>query len=119
MANALTTLRLVLVLPFVFVTAKGDSRSAAAALIIWLVALTTDLLDGPIARRRGTVRPISGTLTTLRTFCLSRAGFRRARGVELFRGSCQSASRPHLRNTLSILIGSRASRASRKQTRPA
>lgn len=56
MANALTTLRLILVLPFVFFMANGDSRSAATALIIWLVALTTDLLDGPIARRRGTVR---------------------------------------------------------------
>lgn len=61
MANALTTLRLVLVLPFVFFMAHGDSRSAATALVIWLVALTTDLLDGPIARLRGTVRPLGRT----------------------------------------------------------
>lgn len=74
MANALTTLRLVLVLPFVFFMAKGDSRSAAAALIIWLVALTTDLLDGPIARRRGTVRPNSGTFDHATDFLFVTSG---------------------------------------------
>ncbi len=61
MANALTALRLVLVLPFAFFMARGDSRSAAASLIIWLVGLTTDLLDGPTARRRGTVSTIGRT----------------------------------------------------------
>jgi len=60
MANALTTLRVFLILPFVFFMAKADSGSGAAALIIWMVALTTDVLDGPIARRRGTVSAIGG-----------------------------------------------------------
>jgi phosphatidylglycerophosphate synthase len=74
MANALTTLRLVLVLPFVFFMAHGDSRSAAAALIIWMVALTTDLLDGPVARRRGTVRAIGGTFDHATDFLFVTSG---------------------------------------------
>lgn len=61
MANSLTALRLLLVLPFAFFMAKGDERSAIVALIVWVVALTTDFLDGPIARRTGTVTPLSGT----------------------------------------------------------
>ena len=61
MANALTALRLFLVLPFAFIMAKGDERSAIFAIIVWVVALITDFLDGPIARRTGTVTPLSGT----------------------------------------------------------
>ena len=60
MANALTAVRLLLVLPFAFL-AKGDQRSAIFALLVWAVALITDFLDGPIARRRGTVTALSGT----------------------------------------------------------
>jgi CDP-diacylglycerol---glycerol-3-phosphate 3-phosphatidyltransferase len=74
MANALTTLRLALVLPFVFFMATGDSRSAAVALIIWLVALTTDLLDGPIARRRGTVSAIGRTFDHTADFLFVTSG---------------------------------------------
>lgn len=59
MANALTTLRLLLVAPFAYFMAKANERSAAIALIIWLVALATDFLDGPIARRRRTVSAAS------------------------------------------------------------
>ena len=61
MANALTALRLLLVAPFAFLMTKGDVRSAAFALLVWAVALITDFLDGPIARRRGTVTAWSGT----------------------------------------------------------
>jgi len=60
MANALTAVRLFLVLPFAFFMAKGDERSAIFALAVWVVAVITDLLDGPTARRRGTVTPMSG-----------------------------------------------------------
>jgi CDP-diacylglycerol---glycerol-3-phosphate 3-phosphatidyltransferase len=60
-ANALTALRLLLVAPFVFLMAKGDKRSAIFALLVWILALITDFLDGPIARRRGTVTAWSGT----------------------------------------------------------
>jgi len=61
MANALTAIRLLLVVPFAFLMAKGDWHSAIFAGLLWTVALITDFLDGPIARRRGTVTPLSGT----------------------------------------------------------
>jgi|SRR5690348_2178379 CDP-diacylglycerol---glycerol-3-phosphate 3-phosphatidyltransferase len=60
MANALTAIRLLLVLPFAFFMARGHTDSAVWALIAWLVALVTDFADGPIARRRGTVSALSG-----------------------------------------------------------
>ncbi|HYL38909.1 MAG TPA: CDP-alcohol phosphatidyltransferase family protein [Bryobacteraceae bacterium] len=60
MANALTAVRLLLVLPFAFFMAQGDQRSALMTLVLWGIALITDLLDGPIARRRGTVTARSG-----------------------------------------------------------
>ena len=60
MANGLTAIRLLLVLPFAFFMARADERSALFALVIWVVALATDFLDGPIARRRGTVSALSG-----------------------------------------------------------
>src|ERR1700730_6369075 len=61
MANALTAVRLLLVVPFAFFMTKGDMRYAVFALVVWVVALTTDFLDGPIARRGGTVTALSGT----------------------------------------------------------
>ncbi len=61
MANGLTAIRLLLVAPFTFFMAKADTHSAIYALIVWVVALTTDFLDGPVARRRGTVTAFSGT----------------------------------------------------------
>jgi phosphatidylglycerophosphate synthase len=61
MANALTAIRLFLVLPFAFFMAKGDKHSAIFALITWAIALITDFLDGPIARRTGKVTALSGT----------------------------------------------------------
>jgi phosphatidylglycerophosphate synthase len=61
MANSLTAVRLLLVLPFVFFMAKTGGHSAIFALLVWAVALITDFLDGPIARRTGTVTALSGT----------------------------------------------------------
>lgn len=60
MANALTAVRLLLVVPFAFFMSRGDERSAVFALVAWVVTLVTDFLDGPIARRRGTVSALSG-----------------------------------------------------------
>ena len=92
MANALTAVRLLLVIPFSFFMAKGDVRSAVFALIIWGVALTTDFLDGPIARRRGTVTALSGTFDHTTDFLFVTSG--------LFAG----ASRGAFPWTLPILI---------------
>ena len=74
MANALTAVRLVLVLPFALLMAKGDARSAVFALVVWVVALTTDFLDGPMARRRGTVTPLSGTFDHATDFLFVTSG---------------------------------------------
>jgi CDP-diacylglycerol---glycerol-3-phosphate 3-phosphatidyltransferase len=74
MANALTTLRLLLVVPFAFFMTKGDARSAVFALIVWVVALITDFLDGPIARRRGTVTAWSGTFDHTTDFLFVTSG---------------------------------------------
>ena len=74
MANALTALRLLLVAPFAFFMARADFRSAAIALAVWAVALTTDFLDGPIARRRGTVTALSGTFDHTTDFLFVTSG---------------------------------------------
>jgi phosphatidylglycerophosphate synthase len=74
MANALTALRLLLVIPFAFFMARGDLRSAVVALIIWAVALLTDFLDGPIARRTGTVSAWSGTFDHTTDFLFVTSG---------------------------------------------
>ena len=74
MANALTAVRLLLVVPFAFFMTKGDVRSAIFALIIWVVALATDFLDGLIARRRGTVTALSGTFDHTTDFLFVTSG---------------------------------------------
>ena len=74
MANALTAVRLLLVAPFAFFMSRGDTRSAAFALVAWVVALATDFLDGPIARRRGTVNALSGTFDHTSDFLFVTSG---------------------------------------------
>jgi CDP-diacylglycerol--glycerol-3-phosphate 3-phosphatidyltransferase len=54
-ANVLTSVRMLLVVPFAFLMARGDARYAVLAGLTLAAAIATDLLDGPIARRRGTV----------------------------------------------------------------
>src|SRR6202163_4446407 len=74
MANALTAVRLLLVLPFAYFMTKVDERSAMLALTAWVVAVITDLLDGPIARRRGTVTPLSGAFDHVSDFLFVTSG---------------------------------------------
>ncbi len=74
MANALTAIRLLLVLPFAFLMTNGDERSAMLALAAWVMAVITDLLDGPIARRRGTVTALSGTFDHTSDFLFVTSG---------------------------------------------
>lgn len=54
MANVLTAIRLLLVAPFALLMARADAGSAAVAGLILALAIATDLLDGLLARRRGT-----------------------------------------------------------------
>ncbi|HLJ16757.1 MAG TPA: CDP-alcohol phosphatidyltransferase family protein [Bryobacteraceae bacterium] len=74
MANALTAVRLLLVIPFAFFMSKGDVRSAVLALIVWAVALATDFLDGAIARSSGTVTALSGTFDHTTDFLFVTSG---------------------------------------------
>ena len=74
MANALTAVRLLLVLPFAFFMAKGDARSAMFALAAWVVAVITDLLDGRVARHRGTVTALSGAFDHTSDFLFVTSG---------------------------------------------
>jgi CDP-diacylglycerol--glycerol-3-phosphate 3-phosphatidyltransferase len=83
MANALTAVRLLLVLPFAFFMARGDMRDAVFALLAMVVALTTDFLDGPIARRNGTVSAAGGTFDHTSDFLFVACG--------LFAGAFRSA----------------------------
>jgi phosphatidylglycerophosphate synthase len=61
MSNALTAIRLLLVIPFAFFMAGGGVRHAVYALLTMVVALTTDFLDGAIARRTGKLSALGGT----------------------------------------------------------
>ncbi len=54
MAHALTVFRLFLIFPFVFLMTREDAASAVLAGIVFVVAIVSDIVDGPIARRLGT-----------------------------------------------------------------
>jgi phosphatidylglycerophosphate synthase len=60
MAHALTTARLLLVIPFTLVMARGDAYHAALAAFALAAAIATDFLDGVIARRRRTASTAGG-----------------------------------------------------------
>lgn len=55
LANALTVLRLLLVPVFVLFLVAGGTGGRIAALLVFLAASATDMLDGRIARRRGLI----------------------------------------------------------------
>lgn len=60
MANALTATRVLLAVPFAFLMAGGGARHAALAGLVLTAAIATDLLDGPVARRRGAATAAGG-----------------------------------------------------------
>ena len=60
MANALTLARVLLAVPFAFLMARADAWSAALAGLVLAAAITTDLLDGLLARRRGAATAAGG-----------------------------------------------------------
>jgi len=60
MAHALTTVRLLLILPFALLMAHGEPHAAALAAWALAVAIASDVLDGIIARRRGTASAAGG-----------------------------------------------------------
>jgi phosphatidylglycerophosphate synthase len=60
-ANALTAIRLLLVVPIGLLIAADHPRSAILAAIALVIAIATDLADGPVARRAGSASPMGGT----------------------------------------------------------
>jgi CDP-diacylglycerol--glycerol-3-phosphate 3-phosphatidyltransferase len=74
LANALTAVRLLLIVPFALLMASGEKHPAAFALVIYAVALATDFADGPMARRRGTVSAIGGAFDHTTDFLFVTAG---------------------------------------------
>ncbi len=119
MANALTAVRLLLVLPFAFFMAKADRRSAIFALVAWLLALITDLLDGPIARRRGTVTAFERNLRSHHRFSIRH--FRIICGSPAGRVPVDTAHPDHAGLCPvcdRFLLGSPARQTSREQARP-
>ena len=69
MANALTAVRLALVLPIAIAMARPDVLPPSVVVILLCVAIATDYLDGPIARRSGKASP-RGQLFDHSTDCL-------------------------------------------------
>ena len=69
MANALTAVRLLLVLPIAAALARPDLLPPGVVAIALAMAIATDYLDGPVARRLGTASP-SGQLFDHSTDCL-------------------------------------------------
>jgi len=60
MAHALTTARLLLIVPFVLLMAGEEWTHALWAAVVLAAAIVTDLLDGVVARRRSTVSAAGG-----------------------------------------------------------
>lgn len=60
MANTLTAARVLLALPFAFFMAREGAWAAALAALVFAAAIATDLLDGPVARRRGAATEAGG-----------------------------------------------------------
>src|SRR4051812_7573298 len=83
MANALTALRLLLALPVGFLIASEDASAARMAAIAIVIAIVTDLIDGPLARRSGTASARGGAFdhTTDCIFVVSGMAGGVARGV--------------------------------------
>jgi len=65
MANFLTLGRMALIIPFVALFLANAPWNMTAALVIFVIAALTDLLDGQIARARGEVSAIGAALDPL------------------------------------------------------
>lgn len=74
-ANKLTLLRIVLIIPFLVFTIHDNVFTRAFALLFFVVASLTDLYDGRIARREGTVTVLGTFLDPLADKLLISAAF--------------------------------------------
>ncbi len=82
-AHLLTAARLVLAVPFALSYAREDRSYVAFEALAIAAAIITDLLDGPVARRRGTVSAWGGTFDHAADFVFVTGGLAAgaARGV--------------------------------------
>jgi phosphatidylglycerophosphate synthase len=69
MANTLTAIRLLLALPVAVALAHPTFATPSVAALLLAMAIATDYLDGPVARRMGTASP-AGMLFDHTTDCL-------------------------------------------------
>ena len=60
MANVLTAVRLLLAVPLAYLLRSASPSAAVVAAIAMVVAIATDLADGPLARRTGTATAFGG-----------------------------------------------------------
>ncbi|MGE0394739.1 MAG: CDP-alcohol phosphatidyltransferase family protein [Vicinamibacterales bacterium] len=60
MANMLTAVRLLLAVPLALLIASPDPRAPVVVALVMLLAIATDLADGPMARRAGTASAFGG-----------------------------------------------------------
>lgn len=74
MANALTLLRLLLAVPFAWTMSRDGAAAGLAAGALLGVAIATDLLDGRVARRRGTSTPLGRLFDHAADFVFVTAG---------------------------------------------
>jgi len=74
MANLLSGLRLLLVVPFALLVAQGGFTNAALAASLFVLAIATDLVDGPLARARGTESALGRALDHGADFLFVNAG---------------------------------------------
>ncbi|MEE9279583.1 MAG: CDP-alcohol phosphatidyltransferase family protein [Myxococcota bacterium] len=83
MANALSLLRLTLVPPLAWAILGGGTAAARVAALLFVVAIASDLLDGRIARRRGTTSALGRALDHGSDFAFVASGLAAAavRGV--------------------------------------
>ena len=80
MANALSAFRLLLVLPFAWTVLQVSAQAAA---LFFMLAIASDLLDGRIARRRGTAGPVGRALDHGADFAFVTAGLAAAAARDL------------------------------------
>ncbi len=83
MANALSALRLVLVPPFAWAVLRGSGAASWIAALLFVVSIGSDLLDGRVARRRGTTSELGRALDHGSDFAFVTAGLAAAAARDL------------------------------------
>ncbi|MCP4004334.1 MAG: CDP-alcohol phosphatidyltransferase family protein [bacterium] len=73
-ANVLSASRLAMVMPFALLISRGDRLSMRIAAVVFALAIITDLLDGPIARRTGSESSFGRALDHIADFLFVMSG---------------------------------------------